>query len=380
VEQFFAPCPRGLEGVLEDELAQLGAADITLTEGGVGFRGDYSFCYKANLESRVASRVLWRIGSGEYKDERDIFEIGYAIKWTHWFDPSCTIRVDVSALNCPLKSLDFVTLKVKDAICDKFRAASGKRPDVDTKHPDIRIHAHLDPALVTFYLDTSGEPLFKRGWRVAAGEAPLRENLAAGILGLSGWKPGTPFLDPMCGSATFLIETAQIALGIAPGLNRGFAFERFRNLDRAAWNEIREQSFARQQAKQALPIFGSDLYGRALKNARENLVRSGLEECVTLKQANALEISPPAEKGVMVTNPPYGVRAGELDELASFYPKFGNVLKQRFAGWRAYLFTADLRLPKLIGLAASRRIPLYNGALECRLYEYKLVKGSNRRG
>ncbi|MGH8729943.1 MAG: THUMP domain-containing class I SAM-dependent RNA methyltransferase [Burkholderiales bacterium] len=378
MEPFFAPCPRGLEGALSAELAEIGAEEIAAVEGGVAFRGNYLLCYKANLESRIASRVLWHVAEGSYASENDIYQLAHDLDWARWFDPACTIRVDVSAIRCPLKSLDFVTLKIKDAICDKFRAATGARPSVETRNPDARIHAHLDPRKITLYLDTSGKPLFKRGWRAEGGEAPLRENLAAGILNLSGWKAGIPLLDPMCGSGTFLIEAAQVALGIAPGINRSFAFEKLKNFDERAWHELREQSIARQKPRQRLEIFGSDLYGRALKNARENLARMDLEACVQLKQANALELSPPAQEGVLVTNPPYGVRSGELDELASFYPQLGNVLKQRFAGWRAYLFTADLRLPKLIGLSASRRILLYNGALECRLYEYKIVEGSNR--
>jgi len=286
--------------------------------------------------------------------------------------------VDLSAIRSPLKSLDFTTLRIKDAICDKFRAVCNARPNVDTRNPDIRIHAHLDASTITLYLDTSGEPLFKRGWRTETGEAPLRENLAAGILRLGGWSPETPLLDPMCGSGTFLIEAAQIALGIAPGINRSFAFEKLKNFEKRTWRELRESSIAQQKPPRRLEIFGSDLYGRALKDARENLVRTGLEACVQLKQANVLETPAPAPEGVLVTNPPYGVRSGQLDELTEFYPKLGDVLKQRFAAWRAYLFTADLRLPKLIGLTASRRVPLYNGALECRLYEFKMVKGSNR--
>ncbi|MGH8773112.1 MAG: THUMP domain-containing class I SAM-dependent RNA methyltransferase, partial [Burkholderiales bacterium] len=291
---------------------------------------------------------------------------------------SHTIRVSVSAIECPLKSLDFVTLKIKDAVCDSFRAKCGTRPSVDTRNPDVRIHSHLDSRTISLYLDTSGEPLFKRGWRTGTGEAPLRENLAAGILKLIGWTPETPLLDPMCGAGTFLIEAAQVAFGIAPGINRSFAFEKLKNFDERASHELREQSIAQQKPRQKLEIFGSDLYGRALKDARENLARTGLEACVQLEQANVLEVSAPAVEGVLVANPPYGVRSGELVQLADFYPKLGDVLKQRFAGWRAYIFTADLRLPKLIGLAASRRIPLYNGALECRLYEYRIVKGSNR--
>jgi putative N6-adenine-specific DNA methylase len=241
------------------------------------------------------------------------------------------------------------------------------------------VHAFLTADELTLYLDTSGEPLFKRGYRSAAGEAPLRENLAAGILRLAGWTPGEPLLDPMCGSGTLPIEAALIALDIAPGARRGFGFEKLQNFDRKAWDKLKSDAIAREHPRTALPIYGSDLYGDELKTARANLAAAGLENVVSLKQANLLEISAPAASGVIVTNPPYGVRLGETGELAEFYPKLGDALKQKFSGWRAYIFSGDRELPKLIHLAASKRTPLYNGALECRLYEFKLVAGSMRR-
>jgi putative N6-adenine-specific DNA methylase len=296
-----------------------------------------------------------------------------------WFDPAATLRVNVSAVSSPVKSLEFITLRIKDAICDKFRAQTGVRPSVDTVNPDVRIHAFLEAERFTLYLDTSGEPLFKRGARMAGGEAPLRENLAAGILRLAGWTPDVPLLDPMCGSGTFLIEAARMARGIPPGYRRGFGFEKLRNFDATAWKRIRSQAEAGMRPGASAGIFGSDLYGEALKLARENLAAAELLDAVVLKQANALEISAPSGPGVLVTNPPYGVRLGELEQLAGFYPLLGNVLKQRFAGWRVYIFTADLRLPKLIGLKPSKRTPLFNGPLECRLYAFEIVAGAMRR-
>jgi putative N6-adenine-specific DNA methylase len=233
---------------------------------------------------------------------------------------------------------------------------------------------------MTLYVDTSGEALFKRGIRQYTNVAPLRENLAAGILHLTGWQPGVPLLDPMCGSGTFLIEAAQMALNIAPGIKRDFAFEKLKNFDAAAWGKIRAEAFAAQLHVAKLPIFGSDLYGNELKAARLNLENAGLSEVVTLNQANVLEVAAPTDHGVLVANLPYGERMGELAELEALYPKLGDVLKRKFSGWSAYLFTADMRLPKLIRLSVSRRIPLFNGAIECRLYEYKMVAGGNRKG
>jgi len=378
-EHFFAPCPRGLEALLAQELAALGATGVETADGGVHFAGPLQLCYRANLESRIASRILWRVAVAPYRSEDDIYRTTLALTWPLWFDVSNTLRVNVSALRCPLKSLDFVTLRIKDAICDAFRSHCGERPGIDTRAPDVRIHAFLTADKLTLYLDTSGEPLFKRGYRSAAGEAPLRENLAAGILRLAGWTPGEPLLDPMCGSGTLPIEAALMALGIAPGARRSFGFEKLNNFDRKAWDKVKSDALARERPRTALPIYGSDLYGEELKAARANLAAAGLENVVSLKQANVLEISAPAASGVIVTNPPYGVRLGAQDELAHFYPKLGDALKQKFSGWRAYIFSGDRELPKLIHLAASKRTPLYNGALECRLYEFKLVAGSMRR-
>jgi len=379
MERFFATCPRGLELILAGELRLLGAEKIHAVGGGVQFGGDFFFCYRANLESRVASRILWQVTTDRYRDEENIYRAASALPWTEWFDAARTIRVDVSATKSPLTSLNFVTLKIKDAVCDKIRRLTGRRPSVDTRQPDIPIQAHLTDRDFTLYLDTTGEPLFKRGKRLAAGAAPLRENLAAGILRLAGWEPGIPLLDPMCGSGTFLLEAALMALDIAPGLGRHFAFERFKNFDGRRWRELLQRSQARQRPKTPLTIHGSDLSGDALKAARANLAACGLEKPVNLKQANVLEILAPANEGIIVTNPPYGVRLGEQQELAEFYPKLGDALKKNFAGWRAYILSADMRLPKLIRLAVSKRTPLFNGALECRLFEYKMVAGGMRK-
>jgi len=379
MERFFATCPRGLEVILAGELRLLGAEKVHAVGGGVQFSGDFFLCYRANLESRVASRILWQVAAGRYRDEEDIYRSAYALPWTDWFDAARTIRVDVSATKSPLTSLNFVTLKIKDALCDKILRLTGRRPSVDTHQPDIPVQAHLTDRDFTIYLDTTGEPLFKRGKRLAAGEAPLRENLAAGILRLAGWEPGIPLLDPMCGSGTILLEAALMALDIATGLGRDFAFEKFKNFDGRRWRELLQRSQARQRPKTPLAIYGSDLSGDALKAARANLAASGLEKLVSLKQANVLEIARPANEGIIVTNPPYGVRLGEQQELAKFYPKLGDALKKNFAGWRAYILSADLRLPKHIRLAASKRTPLFNGALECRLFEYKMVAGGMRK-
>ena len=377
-EHFFAPCPRGLEAVLAQELTALGASAVHTTDGGAHFGGDWPLCYRVNLHSRIASRVLRRVAQTDYRGERDIYIAAHKLPWGDWFEVSRTIRVKVTAIKSPLKSLDFATLTIKDALCDKFRELCDERPSVDTHAPDIRIHAFLEFSHMTLYVDTSGDALFKRGVRQHTNIAPLRENLAAGILHLAGWKPGVPLLDPMCGSGTFLIEAAQMSLNIAPGIGRSFAFEKLQNFDAAAWRDIREQALAAQLPVSELPIYGSDLYGDELKATHLNLENAALRPAVELNQANVLEISAPANHGVLVANLPYGQRMGELSEMEALYPKLGDVLKQKFGGWNAYLFTADLRMPKFIRLSVSRRTPLFNGAIECRLFEYRMVTGSNR--
>ena len=376
---FFAPCPRGLESVLAVELKKLGGLSIQKNDGGVKFQGSWHTCYRTNLESRIASRILWQITKQSYINEGDIYKISHAFPWNEWISSTNTIRVNVAAKKCPLRSLEFVTLRIKDAVCDKFRELTNKRPSINTVNPDIRIHGFLDARDFTLYLDTSGDALFKRDLRKTMGDAPLRENLAAGILQLAGWKPGIPFLDPMCGSGTFLLEAVQIALNIAPGIKRNFAFEKFKKFDSSLWNKIKEDSINQQKDKLQQPIYGSDLYGDALLDAHTNLDMAGFSDLVALKQGNILEIPSPAPTGILITNPPYGKRVGNQDELADLYPKIGDILKNKFVGWSAYFLTGDALLPKSIRLSASRRIPLFNGGIECRLLEYKIVAGGMRK-
>ncbi|MBH0200891.1 MAG: class I SAM-dependent RNA methyltransferase [Nitrospira sp.] len=377
--RFFAPCPRGLEGMLEEELHSLGVPTATKTEGGVGFRAPWSTLYQVNLNSHIASRVLWEVGQSPYRTEHDVYRAAYALPWSEWFTPAQTIKVKVSARRCPLPSLDFLTLRIKDAVCDTFAAARQRRPNVDTERPHIKLDAFLDPSTVTFYIDTSGEPLFKRGHRTGSVEAPLRENLAAGILRLASWTPNDILLDPMCGSGTIPLEAALMARRIAPGISRTFGFERLLVHDAPRWNHLREAARAKQAAQAPAAIYASDRDPAMVKIAQRMFQGADVAPAIQLKQSDILNLDAPADTGVMVINPPYGVRLSRPDELESFYPKLGDWLKQRFSGWRAYVLTGDFRLSKLIGLTPSKRIPLYNGALECRLYEFMIVQGGARR-
>jgi len=389
---YFCPCPRGLEIALADELQEIASRSTTLkvhnqVPGGVHCSGQMSDAMLINLHSRIASRVLLRIAHSSYANENHIYDLALGSSWENWFDVDHTIRVDVTAIKSPLKSLEFITLKIKDAICDRFRDREGKRPSVDTRMPDMRISGFLDARNITLYLDTSGEPLFKRGWRQETGDAPLRENLAAGLLRTAGWTPGTPLLDPMCGSGTLLIEAAQMVAGIPSGLSRNFAFEKFIQFNAMEWQAIRD-AVPLPSAPAEPGLFGSDISGDMLVMTRNNLQRAGIPFEIPLKQIEAQEIKPPTDQpGLLIANPPYGERIDVRgdhqqapDALAvAFFSAFGSTLKSRFAGWTVCLFTADLTLPRMLRLKESKKTPFFNGAIECRLFRFEMVAGSNRK-
>lgn len=389
---YFCPCPRGLEAALTEELAEIALQTATLkvhnqVPGGVHCSGTLSDAYRVNLHSRIASRVLLRIAHSSYANENDIYDLALAQPWEEWFNVDRTIRIDVTAIKSPLRSLEFTTLKIKDAICDRFRDLYSKRPSVDTKVPDMRIVGFLDARNFTLYLDTSGEALFKRGWRLDTGDAPLRENLAAGLLRVSGWKPGMVLFDPMCGSGTILAEAAQMVAGIPPGVKRSFAFEKFHGFKSEEWRYIKG-GVQPNPIPTTPTIFGSDISGDMIAMTRSNLNKAGILFEVPLKQIEAQEVKAPTDvPGILLTNPPYGERIGvrgdstvEPDEMAAaFFSTFGTTLKQRFAGWKVFLFSADFGLPRLLRLKESRKTPFFNGALECRLYRFEMVAGYNRR-
>jgi putative N6-adenine-specific DNA methylase len=376
MEHYFAPCPRGLESLLAAELTGLDARDVEPTDGGVAFAGELALAMRANLESRFASRVLWRVGAGPYRDERALYELVKGIDWKCHFAATRTLRVDVSATRSPLQSLEFATLRVKDAVCDRFRADVDVRPSIDKRAPDVRVLAYLTERDATIYLDTSGEPLFKRGYRRDTEEAPLRENLAAGIVALAGWKPGVAFLDPMCGSGTIVAEAALMAADRAPGIARTFGFQKLAWFDGPPWQRMKQAARDRVKTPPASPtLFASDVAPGAVAKAQANLRAAQVDGFVRVEQADFRTRAAPAANGILVTNPPYGVRLADQEAVARLYPAIGDALKQRFAGWTAYFFTGDLRLPKLIHLKVTRRTPLMNGAIDCRLFEFPMVTG-----
>ncbi len=471
--RFFVVCPGGLEVPLAQELAEiakrpdskaLGAWVIdptpTSPTGGIGLAGPLSAAMALNLHSRIASRVLLQMAQAPYRQEDDLYKLASGLAWEDWFTSKQTLRVDVTAHRSPLKSLNFATLKIKDAIVDRLRDVTGDRPNIDTAFPDIRVQAHLTATQVTIYLDTSGEALFKRGWRDEKGDAPLKENLAAGILSITGWQPGQTLFDPMCGSGTFLIEAAQIALAIPPGGIRAgmygddvkasrlayrplvtsahsFGFQRLKPFNEAAeqkrWLTLKEASLTeilekRKQysSTESLGISGSDINEKLVSMFRGNWQRAQLPDQPVVRQIDAMASKPPAntKDGVMLLNPPYGERlvikggrgqekgardaSYETEEpenrfelnletgrqsakrssreslkklqaqeeqdpkFVEFLRQFGQHLKDAFGGWNVFVLTADMALPGQLRIKESKRTPLFNGPLECRLFKFEM--------
>jgi putative N6-adenine-specific DNA methylase len=407
--ELFLPCAQGVEPLLADECRRLLGDATTLDErrGGVAVRGDEHAAMQLNLESRLAQRVLWPLAHGPYRHELEIYELARTVDWARWITPQQTLRVDTTAQRSPLKSLNFATLRVKDAVCDALRDATGARPSVDTRDPDLPLALHLTATHATVYADTSGQALFKRGWRdggAQKGEAPLKETLAAATLAAAGWQGRAddgPLLDPFCGAGTIAIEAAQLACGMAPGLQRRFAFERLApwREQQAAWRALREAARARVHAS-AVPIFAGDVSFRMTDFAARNAERAGVGGAIEFKTADALQRLPPAPRGTMVLNPPYGERlapkgrepVGErieakgsgrqsaegADDMAAFFAALASHWKRHYAGWSAFVLAPEMKLPTLMRLKESRRVPLWNGPIECRLFRFDMVAGSAR--
>jgi putative N6-adenine-specific DNA methylase len=399
----FLPCAAGAEQFLADECRRvLGAKTrLIVARGGVTVEGDERAAMTLNLESRLAQRVLWPLVHAPYRHEQDLYDIARGVRWPDWITPRQTLRVDTTAQRSPLRSLNFATLRVKDAVCDALREASGERPSVDTRAPDLPLALHLTPTHATLYVDTSGEPLFKRGWRDAraagrdvTGEAPLKETLAAVMLAAAGWHGRAEdgaLLDPCCGAGTIAIEAAQVACGMAPGLARRFAFERLTPWrdHLAAWRELREAARARIHPT-AVPLFAGDVSFRMTDFAARNAERAGVGRAIEFKTADALQRMPPAERGVLVLNPPYGERIAAKGQgaarehfegggtPAAFFADLASHWKRHYAGWTAWVLSPEMKLPSLMRLKESQRVPMWNGPIECRLFRFDMVAGSAR--
>jgi putative N6-adenine-specific DNA methylase len=382
---FFAVCPRGLQDLLALELQACGARSVQAVPGGAGFDGSLPIAYAVNLHSRLASRVLWRLAGGPYRDESDLYEMARAVAWEDHFKTSQTLRVDVTAIRSPLRSLQFATLKIKDAIADRMREHCGERPSVDRSAPDVQVVAHLDPHSADLYLDLSGEPLFKRGWRVEKGEAPLKENLAAGLLAGAGWTPDSVLHDPFCGSGTIPIEAACIATRRAQGLARHFAFERLLGFDAPGWRDVLGRARDAVDERAQFHITGRDISTRVIQIAAANAERAGLARSLRsgalgLSAGDARTEPAPGNGGLIVTNPPYGQQSEPKSAtVARLMARFGDQLKQSYPGWDAWMLSGDRDLPAQLKLKEARRTVLFNGPIECRFFRFELVAGSYRR-
>ena len=405
----FLPCAAGVEELLAEEVRRLlPDADVRQTRGGIALDGGPHEVMLLNLESRLAQRVLAEVASGPYSHETDLYELARSVDWAQWITPQHTLRVDSTAHRSPLKSLNFSALRVKDAVCDQLRETQGERPSVDTQHPDLQIVLHAGETHAALYVDSSGESLFKRGWRADKGDAPLKETLAAAMLAAAGWRgtadAGGALHDPCCGSGTIAIEAAQIACGIAPGLKRRFAFERLLPFadaqGRADLQRLRSLAQSRIHAS-AVPIHASDLSFRMVDFARRNAQRAGVEAAITFNGGDALERPAPnladGLPGTLMINPPYGERievggksarapshpdednrAAPSDFFARLAAHWKRAYTQHAAGWTAYVLSPDMKLPSAMRLKESRRVPMWNGPIECRLFRFDLVAGSAR--
>jgi len=397
----FLPCAAGVEDFLAQEVHALTGRvgqDLIALRGGVRVRADWRDALKLNLHSRLAQRVLVELAHAPYRSENDLYAIAGGVAWEIWFTPKQSFKIETTAQHSPLQSLNFATLRIKDAIADRFRAkANGVRPSIETQWPDVRVFAHLTTDTCTLYIDSSGEPLFKRGWRQDKGDAPLKETLAAAMLAASGWwNPETgavsaqPLYDPCCGSGTIAIEAAQIACGLPAGGLRRFGFEKLLPFQPHVWEAIKS-GVASARRTDAPAVFGSDVSHRMVDFAQRNAERAGVAEAIEFRGGDALQRMPPAEAGVIVLNPPYGerievggvARAGAREQAATedggeFFAQLATHWKKHYAGWTAWVLTPDLKLPQRMRLKESRRVPMWNGPIECRLFRFDMVAGSAR--
>lgn len=365
----------GLEKVLAEELKQIGAEEIKEERRAVSFVGDKEMMYKANFCLRTALRILKPIAEFNVRKREELYDGAMSVDWTNHLALGKTIAVDSVVHSELFLNSMFVSLKVKDAIVDQFREKTRKRPSVNIEDPDMRINVHLSGEKCTVSLDSSGDSLHKRGYRIAQNEAPISEVLAAGMILLSGWDGKSNFIDPMCGSGTILIEAAMIAYGIPPGMYRkSFGFERWLDFDEELFDEVYNADYEKEFEGE---IFGSDISTPNIAIAKVNVKNAGLAKKINLEVKDFAQLNPPFDSGLLMVNPPYGERMMP-NAIRGIYSMIGDTLKHKFSGFNAWIISSSIDGFKSVGLKPSEKIALFNGALECSFRKYELFSGSRK--
>ncbi|VEP13211.1 putative enzyme [Hyella patelloides LEGE 07179] len=373
MNKYFATVARGLEDIAAAELKNLGAKEVTTSFTGVSFQGNKELLYKVNLWSRIVFRVLVPIAKVKSFNAQQLYRSVQQIDWSEYLDPDMTLAIDCTGKNKQLNHSHFTALQIKKAIVDQQQKHYGRRSDVEPKLPDLLVNAHIDNNRCTISLDSSGASLHRRGYRPAVGLAPLKETLAASLIQLTEWTPKIAFYDPLCGSGTLPIEATLKALNIAPGLYRDrFGFQSWLDYDETLWDKIVTEANNQQNFTLNVPIIGSDRDFEILTQAQENAQNCNVANHIQFLHQNLSEIIAPADKGIIVCNPPYGERLGNVAELEDLYKMLGDIFKQRFTGWTAYILTGSKHLSKKVGLRTAKRISVYNGSLPCTLLKYEL--------
>jgi len=367
----------GLEPILADELRVLGAADVRPLNRIVLFKGDRRVLYAANFHCRTAIRILVRVKKFNVTDEKHLYDEVKRVDWSTHLDKDGTLAIDPVVTNSTFTHSQYVAQLAKDAIVDQFRENTGVRPSVDLNDPDLRLNFHMNRNIATIYLDASGDSLHKRGYRTVTNIAPVNEVLAAGIIQLTGWDRKSPFVDGMCGSGTFVIEAALLARNIAPGMFRKqFGFERWKDFDSALYRQVFDEAERGEIRSVPFEIVGSDKDPNTVQVAMQNVKNAGLEDTVRI-ECKAFEDTNPPRGGTLVMNPPYGERIA-VQQMDEFHRMIGTVLKERYAGYKAFILSGSLDFVDRIGLRPHRRIRLFNGPIECRLMEYQVRRRKRR--
>lgn len=363
----------GLEDALVQELEEIGLKNVKKSFLGVYFEGEMQDCMKANICSRIATRILLTITTFYARDPEELYKKVYEIPFEEYTTKDQTFMIHSTTWGRTFTDQRYVAMKAKDAIADRFRDQFGERPSVDKDNPHLIVNVRVVDDRVDVAIDTSGDSLSLRGYRETTVMAPLREHLAAGLLRYAGYKGTTNVIDPMCGSGTFLIEAAMIALNQYPGLNKKkFQFEKLKSFNQDEWDELTQKYFDLEKQETDLRFFGYDIVGQAVRAAKSNVEKAGLQDFITIARSGVDILTPPVETGIVIVNPPYGERLGDDENLKDVYRDLGFSLKNNFKGWECWVLSGHKELVQLLGLKSTLRIPVFNGPIDCRFLKYEI--------